>query len=63
MSVNSYLLGRTYRTALQQILKMFTIFPKTNSPPFLVVSCYCAKRFWVSVANRLFSRLIIFKFL
>jgi hypothetical protein len=63
MSVSFYLLGRTYRTALQHILKMFTIFSKINSPPFSVVSCYCAKRFWVSVAKRLFSRLIIFKFL
>lgn len=51
---------RTHRTGLQQILKMSTIFSKTNIYPLQSVPNF-AKCVWVSVGNRQFN--IVFRFL
>jgi hypothetical protein len=56
-----YLLGRTYRTNLQQKMKISTAFSKTSIHPFQCLSYNFAKCFWVSVGNILFS--IMFQFL
>jgi hypothetical protein len=50
-----YLLGSTYRTVLQQMLKMSITFLKTSIHPFYCVSCDFVKCFWVSVGNSLFN--------